>query len=88
MISIKSFEWQSSMDNYSTIEGMIRQSTAENTYELTLLMGREIVSGYGVIKRGDGVYIKTDREDIPVYAFKMDKELQRVLKDGFNIWNG
>jgi hypothetical protein len=79
-----------SSDGYSSIEGVIRQSTDNviKKYELTLLLDKSIVYGESVIERGGRVYIRTHNDDIPIYAFKMNKELERILKDGQDIWNG
>jgi len=93
MISIRNYESKSDMgssDGYSSIEGVIRQSTDKviKKYELTLLLDKSIVYGESVIERGGRVYIRTHNDDIPIYAFKMNKELERILKDGQDIWNG
>lgn len=72
MISLKSYESKLSMDE---------------EYELTLLLDGKMVTGREVVTYGDTVYIRTWDEDIPVYAFKMNRELQRILKDGYDIWN-
>ena len=92
MISIKSYESASSMDDgdygYSSIEGSIRQSTDNPIgYELTLLLDRKVVMGQTLIQRGESLFVRTADEEIPIYAFKMDNNLQRILKDGYNIWN-
>ena len=89
MISIKSYESASSMgnnDRYSVIEGAIRQSSAEE-YKLTLLLDKKEVVGRELVTYGEGLYVRTWDEDIPIYAFKMNKNLQRMLKDGYDIWN-
>ncbi len=90
MISIRNYESASGMgDDYSSIEGVIRQSTENpiKKYELTLLLDQKKVVGERVIKRGESVYIRTHDNDIPIYAFKMDKNLEGILKDGYDIWN-
>lgn len=74
-------------DGYSTIEGAIRQSSAAE-YKLTMLLDRKEIIGRELVTYGDGLYVRTWDEDIPIYAFKMNKELERMLKDGYNIWNG
>ena len=92
MISIRNYESASNMgssdDGYSSIEGAIRQST-ENPigYELTLLLDRKVVMGQTLIQRGESLFVRTADEEIPIYAFKMDNNLQRILKDGYDIWN-
>lgn len=91
MIFIKNSESKLDMasDGYSTIEGAIRQSLGNpRDYRLTLLMDRKEVVGKELVKHGDILYVRTEGDDIPIYAFKMNKELERVLKDGYNIWNG
>ena len=92
MISIRSYESASDMgsskDGYSIIEGAIRQSTNNpDGYNLTLLMDRKQVVGRELVEYGEGLYVRTSDEDIPIYAFKMNRELQRMLKDGYDIWN-
>jgi len=93
MISIRNYESASSMgssdDGYSSIEGAIRQSTENpiDGYELTLLLDRKIVIGHGLVERGESLFVKTSDEEIPIYAFKMDKNLEGILKDGYDIWN-
>jgi hypothetical protein len=73
-------------DGYSVIEGAILQSSAEE-YKLTLLLDKKEVVGRELVTYGDGLYVRTWDEDIPIYAFKMNKNLQRMLKDGYDIWN-
>lgn len=70
-------------------EGFIRQTT-ENpmAYELRMLTSGDKVMGRGVIRRGDLIYIKTNFEDIPVYAFKMNGNLMKVLQQNRNEWDG
>ena len=89
MISIRSYESASSMDDgYSSIEGAIRQSTNNPTgYKLTLLLDRKVVIGQTLIQRGESLLVRTVDEEIPIYAFRMDNNLQRILKDGYDIWN-
>ena len=90
MISIRNSESASSMDDeYSSIEGAIRQSTDNpiDGYELTLLLDRKIVIGQTLIQRGESLLVRTVDEEIPIYAFRMDNNLQRILKDGYDIWN-
>jgi len=92
MISIRNYESASSMgsgDGYSSIEGAIRQSTDNpvDGYELTLLLDRNTVIGYWLVERGESLFVKTADEEIPIYAFKMDKNLEGILKDGYDIWN-
>ena len=92
MISIRNYGSASSMgsgDGYSSIEGAIRQSTDNpiDGYELTLLLDRKVVMGQTLIQRGESLFVRTVDEEIPIYAFKMDNNLQRILKDGYDIWN-
>ena len=70
-------------------EGMIRQCTDNPlAYELRILVSGDKVMGRGVIRRGDMIYIKTNFEDIPVYAFKMNGNLMKVLQQHRNEWDG
>ena len=46
---------------------------------------RSIIVATGVL-RSDGIYIVTTDDIVPVYAFKMEKELMRLLKDNMEAW--
>jgi hypothetical protein len=71
----------------SVKEGSIRQSTDNPVaYELRMLTSGDKVMGREVIKRGDMVYIKTNFEDIPIYAFKMNGNLMKVLQQNRGDW--
>ncbi len=88
MISIRNYESLSGMDNYSSIEGCIRQSTNNpDGYELKMLRSGEEKVGKEIVRRGDFVYVTTANEEIPVYAFRMDKELQRMLVEYQGVWD-
>jgi len=77
------------MSNDEILEGMIRQSTDNPICpELTLLASRGKVIGREVIRRGDMIYVKTNFEDIPIYAFKMNKDLQNFLQQHRSVWDG
>lgn len=88
MISIRNYESLSGMDNYSSIEGVIRQSTNNpDGYVLKMLRSGEEKVGKEIVRRGGFVYVTTANEDIPVYAFRMDKELQRMLVEYQGVWD-
>jgi hypothetical protein len=71
----------------SVKEGSIRQSTDNPlAYELRMLTSGDKVMGRGVTRRGDMVYIKTNFEDIPIYAFKMNGNLMKVLQQNRGDW--
>ena len=76
------------MDKSDIMEGMIRQSTNNPYPELRLLGNRGTVLGREVIRRGDSIYVKTNFEDIPIYAFKMNKDLQKFLQQHRSVWDG
>ena len=76
------------MDRSDIMEGMIRQSTDNPYPELRLLGDRGTVIGQEVIRRGDSIYVKTNFEDIPIYAFKMNKDLQKFLQQHRSVWDG
>lgn len=70
-------------------EGMIRQATDNPLFpELTLLTSSDKVIGREVIRRGDMIYIQTSFEQIPIYAFKMNKDLQKFLMEYRSVWDG
>jgi|13_taG_2_1085334.scaffolds.fasta_scaffold00231_38 hypothetical protein len=68
----------------STIEGIIRQNT-EN--KLTLLDFREPVEGTSIVIIDDMVHVETPNGNIPIYMFKMNKNLQNILNEYYDIWN-
>ena len=74
MISIKNYEQPFVMEGSS------------DGYRLVLLFDRSPVVAHGVIRRDDGLYINTSNDVVPVYAFKMEKELMRLLKDNMEVW--
>ena len=76
------------MDKSDIMEGMIRQSTNNPYPELRLLGNRGTVIGQEVIRRGDSIYVKTNFEDIPIYAFKMNSDLQKFLQQHRSVWDG
>lgn len=70
-------------------EGLIRQATDNPLFlELQLLTSGDKVVGREVIRRGDMVYIQTNFEQIPIYAFKMNKDLQKFLMEYRSVWDG
>lgn len=71
----------------SVKEGLIRQST-ENplAHELRMLVSGDMVMGRGVIQRSGMTYIKTNFEDIPIYAFKMNGNLMKLLTEHKLEW--
>jgi hypothetical protein len=70
-------------------EGLIRQATDNPLFpELQLLTSGDKVVGREVIRRGDMVYIETNFEQIPIYAFKMNKDLQKFLMEYRSVWDG
>ena len=76
------------MSNDEILEGMIRQSTNNPYPELRLLTSSDKVVGREVIRRGDMIYIQTNFEQIPIYAFKMNKDLQKFLMEYRSVWDG
>ena len=71
-------------------EGLIRQSTDNPLwYRLTLLgLSGETVVGRSVVRRGDSIYVETNFEQIPIYAFKMNGDLMKLLKEYRSVWDG
>ena len=57
-----------------------------NEYRLVLLYNRTPALATGVLRRADGIYIITSDDVVPIYAFKMEKELMRLLKDNMEAW--
>lgn len=73
MISIKNYGQPSIME-YS------------NEYRVVLLFNRTPVVANGLLRRSDGIYIITTDDIVPIYAFKMERELMRLLKDNMEVW--
>ena len=73
MISIKNYESPLVMEK-------------SNEYRLELLFDPDNIVATGVLRRSDGIYIITHDDVLPVYAFKMEKELMRLLKDNMEVW--
>tara|TARA_Y100000310_G_scaffold324322_1_gene386046 strand:- start:150 stop:377 length:228 start_codon:yes stop_codon:yes gene_type:complete len=71
------------------LEGVVRQNT-ENPlpkFMLTMLTSKEEVVAHGVVRRGDRVFIETDRGEMPVFSFKMGRELQKLLTKYQEVWD-
>ena len=72
-----------------TLEGIIRQTTSNEIKKrmLTTLMNKEEVIAYSVVRRGDSVYVETEQGEMPVFAFKMNRELEALLTDYRRVWD-
>lgn len=70
---------------YNSTEGVIRQNTGR---KLKLLDFKEPVDGSEIIMIDNMVHVKTSTGNIPIYMFKMDKNLQELLHEYYHIWNG
>lgn len=66
--------------NYGSVFGM-----ADN--KLKLLDFSEPVEGVSILIIDDMVHVETPNGNIPIYMFKMDKNLQRILHEHYDIWN-
>lgn len=73
MISIKNYGQPSIMEH-------------SNEYRVVLLFNRTPVVANGLLRRSDGIYIITTDDIVPIYAFKMERELMRLLKDNMEVW--
>lgn len=70
-------------------EGKIRQSTETPLWrELQLLGSGDKVVGRSVIRRGDSIYVETNFEQVPIYAFKMNGNLMNFLHEHRSVWDG
>lgn len=65
---------------------VMESSNERGEYRLVGLFDRSIIVATGVLRRSDGIYIVTTDDIVPVYAFKMEKELMRLLKDNMEAW--
>ena len=75
-----------SLKNYESPFVMESSGDERGEYKLVGLFDRNIIVATGVLRRSDGIYIVTSNDIIPVYAFKMEKELMRLLKDNMEAW--
>jgi len=66
--------------NYGSVFGM-----ADN--KLRLLDFSEPVEGVSILIIDGMVHVETLNGNIPIYMFKMDKNLQRILHEYYDIWN-
>jgi len=70
-------------------EGKIRQSTETPLWrELQLLGSGDKVVGRSVIRRGGSIYVETNFEQVPIYAFKMNGNLMNFLHEHRSVWDG
>jgi hypothetical protein len=56
--------------------------------ELQMLIGGAVVVGKSLVRRGDSVYVVSGTEDIPVYAFRLDRNLMELLAENREVWDG
>ena len=78
MISIKNYESPFVMES--------SENDGRGEYRLVRLFDRDNIVATGVLRRSDGIYIITHDDIVSVYAFKMEKELMRLLKDNMEVW--
>lgn len=71
------------------LEGVIRQTTSNKLSKrmLTILMDKTEVVAYSVVRRGDSIYVETERGEMPVFTFKMNRELQALLSEYREVWD-
>ncbi|MFZ9014219.1 MAG: hypothetical protein ACO21T_09190 [Alphaproteobacteria bacterium] len=62
------------------------EESSDDAYRLVLLFDRSPVVAHGVVRRDSGVHIRTADDILPVYSFKMEPELMRLLKDNMEVW--
>jgi len=53
-----------------------------------MLIGGAVVVGKSLVRRGDSVYVVSGTEDIPVYAFRLDRNLMELLAENREVWDG
>lgn len=73
-----------------TLEGVVRQTTKNplEKFELEMLENGRAITGYSVHRPEDSVLIETEEGMIPVYLFKMGRELMNLLRRDSEVWNG
>ena len=72
--------------NYESPFVMESSDEGGGAYRLVSLFDRSNVMATGVLRRSDGIYIITADDFVPLYAFKMEQELMRLLKDNMEVW--
>lgn len=72
-----------------TLEGIIRQTTSNALKKrmLTTLIDKKEVIAYSIVRRGDSVKVETEQGEMPVFTFKMNRELQALLTDYRRVWD-
>lgn len=73
-----------------TLEGVVRQTTGTplEKFKLIMLESRKEIVAYSVVDRDGSVHIETEEGVIPVYMFKMSRELLNLLRRDSEVWNG
>lgn len=71
-------------------EGKIRQSSDLPLWRELKLLGSsgDKVIGRSVIRRDGSIYVETNFEQVPIYAFKMNGDLMKLLQDHRSVWDG
>lgn len=72
-----------------TLEGIVRQNTSNELKKrmLTTLIDKEEVIAYSIVRRGDSVKVETEQGEMPVFTFKMNRELQALLSEYRRVWD-
>lgn len=72
-----------------TLEGIVRQNTSNELKKrmLTTLIDKEEVIAYSIVRRGDSVKVETEQGEMPVFTFKMNRELQDLLSEYRRVWD-
>ncbi len=72
-----------------TLEGIVRQNTSNELKKrmLTTLIDKEEVIAYSIVRRGDSVKVETEQGEMPVFTFKMNRELQALLSEYREVWD-
>ena len=50
-------------------------------------MDKKKVVAYSIVRRGDSVKVETEQGEMPVFTFKMNRELQALLSEYRRVWD-
>lgn len=56
--------------------------------ELEMLRGGTIVVGKSLVKRADSVFVVSGESEIPVYFFRLNRNLMELLRQHREVWDG
>ena len=61
---------------------------ANRGHILDMLNSNEVIVGFSVCKIDDMVHVKTSIGAFPIYMFRMNRNLQNLLAENREVWDG